>query len=231
MRWLALKNVGGNFNVEFFSSNPQQLSNTYGSGIKQISQTEYWTIQADASPLPSASVELSFNGPNSAVGTNLATARVTKLDNNVWVNGGNTAYTGTAGSRGSIVSNTMTAWSAVPDHFTLGNSELAEAPLALIDALPGIRNNAVNNNGGSLRLMSVSFPNAQVLACRASEKTKVSLCMVASNGVVVKVTNMIVERGVNNLPVQMASLPAGVYSLYAVTAKGVSNVLRFVYIR
>ncbi|OQP62286.1 hypothetical protein A3860_28375 [Niastella vici] len=231
MRWLALKNVSGNFKVEFFSSNPQQLSNTYGSGIKQISQTGYWTIQADASPLPSAAVELSFNGPNSVVGTNLATARVAKLDNNVWVNGGNTAYTGTAGSRGSIVSNTMASWSGLPKYFTLGSSELADAPLTLSDALPGIRNNAINNNGGSLRLLSVSFPNAQVLTCRASEKTKASLCMVTSNGVVVKVTNMIVERGVNNLPVQMASLPAGVYSLYAVTAKGASNVLRFVYIK
>jgi len=232
MRWLALKNASGNFSVEFFNSNPQQLSKTYGSGIKQISQTGYWAIQADASPLPVASVELSFNGPNSAVGTNLATARVTRLDNNVWVNVGNTGYTGTAGSGGSIVSNTITSWSVLPDYFTLGSSELAEAPLALNDALPVNRNNAVNNNNsGSLRLLSVNFPNAQVLTCRAFEKTKASLCMIASNGVVVKVMNRVIERGVNNLPVEMASLPAGVYSLYAVTEKGVSNVLRFVYIK
>lgn len=231
MRWLALKNVSGNFRVEFIDSNPQQLSNAYGSGIKQISQTGYWAIQADASPLPSASVELSFNGPNSAVGTNLATARITKLDNNVWVNGGNTAYTGTAGSNGSIVSNTITSWSILPDNYTLGSSELAEGPLALNVALPANRNNAISNNGGSLRLLSVSFPNARLLTCRASEKTRASLCVVASNGVVVKVANMIVERGVNNWPVEMASLPPGVYSLYAVTAKGASNVLRFVYIK
>lgn len=231
LRWVALKNASGNFNVEFFNSNPKQLSNTYGSGIKQISQTGYWTIQADASPLPSASIELSFDGPNSLVGTNLATARVAKLENNVWENGGNTAYTGTAGSRGSIVSNTITSWSALPDYFTLASSELANGPLALSDALPGSRNNAINNNGGAVRLLTVSFPNAQVLTCRAFEKTKASFCMIANNGVVVKVMSMALERGVNYLPVAMASLPAGVYSVYAVTAKGTSNVLRFVYIK
>jgi hypothetical protein len=231
MRWLAMKNVTGYFNVEFFNSNPQQISNTYGSGIKQISQTGYWTIEADVSPLASASLELSFNGPNSGVGTNLATARVAKFDNNVWIDYGNTAFTGTAGSRGSVVSNAAASWSTTPDLFTLGSSEPASGPLALNDTMLHNRNNARNNNSGPLQLLAVTFSNSPILTCRAFEKTQAKLCMVDNSGRLIKLTNTIIERGVNYLPVEMPSLPAGVYSMYAFTAKGLSNVLRFVYIK
>ncbi len=43
------------------------------------------------------------------VGTNLITTRVASLDNNIWLDKGNTAFTGTAGSRGSVVSNNVTS--------------------------------------------------------------------------------------------------------------------------
>jgi hypothetical protein len=232
MRWLALKNTNGHFNVEFFNSNPQQISNTYGSGINHISQTGYWTIQADASPLASASIELSFNGPNSGVGTNLTTARVARLDNNVWVNYGNTAFTGTAGSRGSIVSNAVASWSVAPDLFVLSSSVPVDGPLALSnDTLPDSRNNVVNNSRGLLQLLAVTFSNSQLLTCRAFEKTKAKLCIVDNSGRVIKVINTTIERGVTRLPVEMSSLPAGIYSIQAFTAKGSSNVLRFVYIK
>lgn len=230
MRWLALKNANGHFNVEFFNSDPQQVSNTYGSGINQISQTGYWTIQADGSPLASASVELSFNGTNSGVGTDLTTARVARLDNNVWVNYGNTAFTGTAGSRGSVVSNEVASWSAAPELFVLGSSVPVEGPLALLDdTIPDSRNN-VNNSRGPLQLLAVTFSNAQILTCRAFEKTQAKLCIVDNSGMIVKIINTIIERGVNYLPVELRSLPAGVYSIRAFAPKGPSNVLRFVYI-
>jgi hypothetical protein len=231
MRWLALKNASGNFTVEFFNSDPQQLSNTYGAGIDQISQTGYWTIQADASPSPSASVELSFNGPNSGVGTNLATARVAKLDNNIWLNYGNTAYTGTAGSRGSVVSNAVASWNTDPEYFTLGSSEPVPAPLFLSnDAASGSRNTAINNTG-PLQLLAVSFYTNQQLTCRANQKTQARFCIVDNSGRIVKVMNKTIERGVNYLPLEMRSLSPGVYSIHAFTPKGSSNVLRFVFIK
>ena len=232
MRWLVLKNANGHFNVEFFNSNPQLISNTYGSGINHITQIGYWAIQADASPPASAAIELSFNGPNNGVGTNLTTARIARLDNNVWVNYGNTAFTGTAGSRGSVVSNTVASWSAAPDLFTLGSSVPAEGPLALTDdTLPDSRNTRINNFRGPLQLLAVPFSNARILTCRTFEKTQAKLCIVDNNGVIVKVINTIIERGVNHLPVEMPSFPAGVYSIQAFTPKGFSNVLRFVYIK
>ncbi|OQP65145.1 hypothetical protein [Niastella populi] len=230
MRWLTLKNVSGNFNVEYVGSNPQLISNTYGAGISYISQTGYWSILADAGPA-SASVELSFNGPNSGVGTNLATARVARLDNGVWLNNGNTAFTGTAGSRGSVVSNNVVSWSATPDQFALGSSVPVEGPLALVDDTTARGNNVVNNYSGALQLVAITSARYPVLTCRAFQKTQVRLCVVNNNGQVVKTVNTILERGVNRLPVEMPLLPAGVYGIYAFTPKGPSNVLRFIIIK
>ncbi|WP_205510834.1 hypothetical protein [Longitalea arenae] len=229
MRWLALKNGNGHFNVEFFNSNPQQISNTYGSGINQISPVGYWTVQGETSTPASASLELSFNGPNSGVGTNLTTARVAKLDNNVWLNYGNTGFTGTAGSRGSVVSNNVTSWSSAPELFTLGSSVPVEGPLTVSNnPMAANRNNAVNDNTGPLQLLAISNSNAQLLSCRASQKTQAKLCIVDNNGRIVKVINRSIERGLNHLPLALPGLPSGIYSIYAFTPKGPSNILRFV---
>jgi hypothetical protein len=233
MRWLALKEVSGNYNVEYFNSNPQQISKNYGVGINHISQTGYWTIQADALPAASASIELSFSGPNSGVGTNLATARVARLDNGVWQNYGNTAFSGTAGSYGSVVSNSVNSWSPAPDSFVLGSSVPVEGPLALVDDTIRNRSSNVGNNyRGAFQLLSISFNDrTKILTCRVADKTQAKLCVLSNNGQLVKVLNVIVERGMNYLPIDMPLLSSGVYSIYALTAKGPSNILRFACLR
>jgi hypothetical protein len=208
------------------------ISKNYGTGIDHISQTGYWTIQADASPVASASVELSFSGPNSGVGTNLSTARVARLDNGVWLNYGNTAFTGSAGSHGSVVSNNVNAWSVAPDTFVLGSSVPAEGPLALIDDTMRNRSNRVSSYRGQLQLLSISINNStKIITCRVAEKTQTKLCVVNNNGQLVKVLTIIIERGINYLPVDIPLLPSGFYSLYALTAKGPSNILRFTSLR
>jgi hypothetical protein len=156
---------------------------------------------------------------------------VARLLNNVWESYGNTAFTGTAGSRGSVVSNNVFAWSTVPDYFALASSEPVSAPLALNDTIQAIRNNTINNNRGHLQLLAVNFSGPQILTCRAFEKIQAAICMLDNSGRVVKVMNTIIERGLNHLPLALPSLPPGVYSLYATTARGASNVLRFVYIK
>lgn len=233
MRWVTLKNVSGNYNVEYFNSNPQQISNKFGAGISQISPTGYWTIQADASPVAAASVELSFSGLNSGVGTNLATARVARLNNGIWENYGNTAITGTAGSRGSVVSNDVNSWSAAPDSFVLGSSVPAEGPLALVDdTLHNRSNNLGRNYSGAFQLLSISFNNhTKILTCRVAEKTPAKLCVVNNNGQLIQVLNVTFERGMNYLPIDVPLLPSGIYSIYALSAKGASNTLRFACIK
>lgn len=233
MRWLTLKNVSGNYNVEYINSNPQQVSNKYGAGINHIAQTGYWTIQADANPVASASIELSFSGLNSGVGTNLATARVARLNDGVWLNYGNTVFTGTAGSRGSVVSDDVDSWSAVPDSFVLGSSVPAEGPLALIDDTSrNRRSNLINNNSSALQLLSISFNNhIKVLSCRVAEKTTAKLFVMNNNGQLIKVLNVTIERGMNYLPIDIPLLPSGIYSIYALTTKGASNTLRFASLR
>jgi len=231
MRWLELKNASGNFNVEFFDNNPVQISNSYGAGIVQLSPTGYWTIKADASPLPSASVELSFNGISSLMGADLSLGKVTKLNNNVWMNYGNTAFTGTGGARGSIISNNVAAWSAVTDSFALSGNVQANGALALVNDT--VQRNRGNTGYGTprLQLLAITFPNALMLTYRGIEKTQAKLCIVDNSGRIVKLMNTILEKGVNRLSVQMPGLPAGIYSIQAFIPKGSSNVLRFVFIR
>lgn len=232
MRWLALKNATGNFNVEFFENNPVFISNTFDAGIVQLSQTGYWTVKADASPSPSAFVELSFNGISSGMGADLSLDRVARLSNNTWLNYGNTAYTGMAGFRGSIVSNNVTAWSAVADSFALSGNVLANGPLALVDdTLQRNRGSAGNNSGPRLELLGVSFPGTLLLTYRAAEKTQAKVWVVDNSGSIIKVVTTVLEKGLNRLPVAMPGASAGIYSIQAVIPKGSSNVLRFVFTR
>jgi hypothetical protein len=232
MRWLELKNANGNFNVEYFNSSPQQVSSTYGPGISQTSPIGYWTIEADASPLPSAAVELSFNLANSVMVADLSTAKVARLINNVWTDYGNTAYTGTAGFRGSVVSKPVASWNPVADTFTLASDLPVNGPLALVnDTMPVNRNNIINNGGSPLQLLAVTFPHALMLTYRAHEKMQAKLCIVDINGRVIKLMSAIMEKGVNHLPVDMPVLPAGIYCIQAIIPNGRSNVLRFVNIK
>ena len=230
MGWLALKNATGHFTVEFFKSNPQQISTVYGPGIHHISNIEYWTVQADVSPLPSAAIELSFNDPNGGVGADLSTYRVTRLTNNEWVNAGNTAVTGTAGNRGSIVSNNITDLTAAPEFFTLGSSVAANGPLALINGtVPGNRNVTSNRRLYGLQLLYITASPTPMLACQTIEKARVTFYITSITGQVVKKITATLERGINSLPVPLPALPAGVYCIRAFTDKGQpSNMLRFV---
>lgn len=229
MRWLILKNVSGNYIVEYFNSNPQQISNRYGAGIHHITQTGFWTIQADASLTASASIGLSFSGYNNGAGTNLATARVAKLDNGRWLDYGNTGFTGTAGSRGAVMSNSVNTWSAASDTFVLASSVPAEGPLALSDeTIHNLSNNRLNNYKGECQLLSISFNNgSRILSCRIAEKTQAKLCIVNNNGQLLKMMTVVIERGMNYLTIDIPVLPSGTYSIYAVTHKGSSNTLRF----
>jgi hypothetical protein len=80
-----------------------------------------------------------------------------------------------------------------------------------------------------LQLLSISsFITTPVLTCSSAEKKQVQFYIVAITGNVVKTITANVERGINKLPVRIASLPAGMYSIQAFTNKGPSNTLLFV---
>lgn len=130
-RWLALKNVSGNYTIEFFKANPNTLSFNFGSGIHHISSIEYWSVTADASPVPAASVELSFDNVNSGGVTDMAALRVSQFEAGVWTNRGNTQTTGTAGSAGSVISNVLNLFGPASPYFTLASSNAFQNPLPI----------------------------------------------------------------------------------------------------
>jgi len=126
-RWLSLKDATGDFKVEFVKQNPKTISNTMGLGIDHISSIEYWTINALNSA--TASVELSFNDVNSGGVTDMNALRVAYLKNNIWEDGGNSAYTGLPGAAGSVVSNNLSSLENPIAYFTLASSSSLSNPL------------------------------------------------------------------------------------------------------
>jgi hypothetical protein len=128
-RWLELKDATGNYTVEFFKSDPRILANTMGPGIHHISSIEHWTVDADASPVPSAKVELSFDNVNSGAVTDLTKLRVAQLFGSTWADEGNTATTGSAGMAGSVSSNPLGIFGPANKYFTLASSDAFQNPL------------------------------------------------------------------------------------------------------
>lgn len=124
MRWIALKNASGSFTIEYFKSDPRQISTHYN--IDHISKLEYWTIETDSS---SASPELSFTDPNSGGVTDLSTLRIAQLVNNIWTDVGNTSVTGSAGANGSVTGNHLTSFDT--KYFTLAGSDASANPLPI----------------------------------------------------------------------------------------------------
>lgn len=125
MRWLALKNASGDVTVEYIKTDPRQISINYGDGIDHVSKLEYWTVTTESA---SGSLELSFTDPNSGGVTDLSSLRVAMLENNVWIDGGNTSVTGSAGANGSVTGNTVSL-NANTKYFTLAGSDALNNPL------------------------------------------------------------------------------------------------------
>lgn len=126
-RWVALKNVTGNFTVEFHKMNPYKLDADVGSGINHLSSIEYWSIEEDGSADKQAIVELSFDNVNSGGVTDLSSLRVAHLSNGVWNNEGNNGTTGSPGAKGSVLSNLVTNFDT--KFFTLSGSMANQNPL------------------------------------------------------------------------------------------------------
>ncbi|MEO6314554.1 MAG: hypothetical protein ABIU63_09995 [Chitinophagaceae bacterium] len=128
-RWMEVKEATGDFTVEFFKSDPHLLAAAAGAGIHHISSIEYWSLQATS--IPSAKIELSFDNVNSGGVTDMATLRIAQLASGSWADLGNTGTTGTPGSAGAVTSNSSTVFDAGNNYFALASSDAFQNPLPL----------------------------------------------------------------------------------------------------
>ena len=132
LRWMALKNATGNFSIEFFKSDPRLLGSNLSTGLAHISSLEYWSIHVTGGNAQ-ADIELSFDDVNSGGITDLSLLRIAKLKTDTWQNAGNTFTSGSPGSDGSVVSNTISEWTiSEPDVVTLASSAATQNPLPVI---------------------------------------------------------------------------------------------------
>jgi hypothetical protein len=226
-RWVALKNATGHFTVEFIKSNPSLLNGACGPGIHHISTVEHWSLRADAVPLPSANVEISFNDANSGGVTDLSTLRIAQLAGGTWTNAGNTAVTGAAGGSGSVVSNAITLFDPL-GYFTLAGSTGTSNPLPLPPLAGNDRRPSHTPVRGIVLKSITALPHTvPVVTIAAAEKTVVQLLLTGMEGRTFTTAKLSLQRGINNIPVMVPAWARGLYTIRAVHSKGQSNVLRF----
>jgi len=122
-RWVELKNVTGNFTVEYLRLNPYSLSIQLGPGIDHISSIECWLVTTETPGQASAKMELSFDNVNSGGVTDLNELRAAQLVNGQsWDNSGNTGFSGSAGSSGSVISDQLENFKSSNQYFALASS-------------------------------------------------------------------------------------------------------------
>jgi hypothetical protein len=128
LRPVFLHNASGDFTIEYFREDPGLISASLATGIDHISGIEYWNISASGS----AEIELSFYDPNSGGVSDISALRLARFDGSYWTDEGVSVSSGTAGSNGSVTSNTLTEFG----FFSLASASAYPAnplPLVLID--------------------------------------------------------------------------------------------------
>lgn len=206
-RWLSLVQATGSYTVEFHKSNPHSRGSYYASPIHHISSIEHWSVAADA-VAPQAQVKLSFNDPNSGGVTDLSALRVAWLQGGKWVDAGKTAEGGSAGSNGFVVSAPITDFGSGTQYFTLASTTASFNPL-LQEQRPGPATMPSFPRSGLL-VPTVTTGQSQ-LRLDAREGTRCRLQVVNASGRICRQYQVSLERGANILPVDVSSLPAGMY--------------------
>ena len=102
LRWIALHNATGDFMITY-TRGDGRLIDSRMVAIHHISGQEYWQVTPGITG-GNASVELSFNDANQSGVTDLVSLKVARLKTDGWNDAGNLATTGSAGGRGSVIS-------------------------------------------------------------------------------------------------------------------------------
>lgn len=126
-RWLSLKDATGDYIVTYFKAPPSTISTQLDTTLHHISTLEYWTIQTNVNQR--AKVELSFDDVNSGGVTELTTLRVAQYQGTDWHNAGASAWSGSAGASGSVVSDSIVFPTAGLHYFSLASSAANQNPL------------------------------------------------------------------------------------------------------
>ena len=126
-RWLELKNVSGNYTVEYIHADPSSLGANIGSGMAHISKVEYWTVLADGNTRVDSKIELSFVSSLSGGVTDPNYLTVAQWQSGKWQSAGNSAITGNS-VEGSVVSSAVDFSAGA---YTLASTIDLENPLPL----------------------------------------------------------------------------------------------------
>lgn len=132
-RWLRIQEAVGDYTVSFVRNSANSISSQLDSSLHHVSNLEYWKVQAIANQ--SAKLELSFNDVNSGGVTNLSSLRVAQIQGVEWKSAGASAFTGSAGAAGSVISDTVRFDQTDLYYFSLGSATANQNPLPIRTAI------------------------------------------------------------------------------------------------
>jgi len=134
LRWIALKRATGSFTLSYHRADGRLIDERVVD-VHHISGQEYWDVKAENGS-SSADVELSFNDANQSRVTDLSSLHVARLTTNGWVDAGSQLTHGSAGGRGSVVSDLQQfSLPGASNLFTLASSDPNQNPLPLLNTV------------------------------------------------------------------------------------------------
>lgn len=224
-RWMTLMQATGNYTVEFHQSNPYAKSNKYLAPIHHISSIEHWSVTADALSTPQAAVKLSFNDPNSGGVTDLSALRIAQLLGGHWTDAGMAGYAGNAGSNGFVVSAPILNFGSAPQYFTLASTSRSFNPLVQSQRSIAVPPTAFTASGSMVPTITNGLTQLRI---HASIRSTGQLQIVNHLGQVCQQMPLSLNKGNNNIPVNVSSLRAGLYFLQLAATKERIEPLRLV---
>ncbi|MBL0135633.1 MAG: hypothetical protein IPP79_17475 [Chitinophagaceae bacterium] len=132
-RWLRIQEAVGDYIVSFVRNSANSISSLMDSSLHHVSNLEYWKVQALANQ--SGKLELSFNDVNSGGVTELSSLRVAQSQGAEWKSAGASAFSGSAGAAGSVLSDTVHFDQTGIYYFSLGSATANQNPLPLRTAI------------------------------------------------------------------------------------------------
>jgi hypothetical protein len=127
LRWLELKNITGDYTVEYVHEDPAMIGNALSTGLDHISKLEYWTVLGEGATNADSKIELSFASSASGGVTDLNYLNVAKFQSGYWEDGGHAAVTGNF-IQGSVLSGNV---DFLATQYTLASTANLENPLPL----------------------------------------------------------------------------------------------------
>jgi hypothetical protein len=207
LRWIGLKNWSGNFLLEYFQDDPNQLGTV--EVLDHISKQGYWKFSSWNGI--AQSIELSYPDANFSGVTDLASLGGSALNENKWSPLNVLERKGTAGSNGSLILGPID-WHP-SSIFTLGSYLSSQNPLPL--RISDRKKKTVEE--WKLRIVRAFRMGDEIkIVIESKERGPMELGMINSPGQILVKRNINVMKGTQIISIRLPLHSPSIFHLFGV---------------